>query len=112
MTYNSVTSVLRQDYETCDTQVFIEYTIINDKMLKMLNGRYYYDGYGALHLLDYNTDKDLIGKTLRFRSPVTCNSKEGVCKLCYGHLFDTNITLNSAGALAALKIIRLCFSGF
>ena len=104
MTYNSVTSVLRQDYETCDTQVFIEYTIINDKMLKMLNGRYYYDAHGDLHLLNYDTDKDLIGKTLRFRSPVTCNSKEGVCKLCYGHLFDTNITLNSAGALAALKI--------
>ena len=53
LTYNSVTSVLRQDYETCDTQVFIEYTIINDKMLKMLNGRYYYDAHGDLHLLDY-----------------------------------------------------------
>ena len=73
-------------------------------MLKMLNGRYYYDAHGDLHLLNYDTDKDLIGKTLRFRSPVTCNSKEGVCKLCYGHLFDINITLNSAGALAALKI--------
>ena len=59
-----MTSVLRQDYETCDTQVFIEYTIINDKMLKMLNGRYYYDAHGDLHLLNDDTDKDLIGKTL------------------------------------------------
>ena len=104
LTYNSVTSVLRSDYEMCDSILTVNYHIINDTFLKLLNGRYYYDANGELCLLDYNTDKDLIGKIVRFRSPVTCNSTNGVCKYCYGHMFDINRSMASPGALASLKI--------
>ena len=104
LTYNSLSSTLREDYEECDTIQTVDYYILNDQFLKLLNGRYYYDSRGNLNVLDYKTDKHLIGKVVRFRSPATCNSKHGVCKYCYGHMFDINKDMASAGALAALKI--------
>ena len=70
----------------------------------MLNGRYYYDAHGYLKQLDYDTDKDLIGKVVEFKSPITCASDDGVCKYCYGHLFDTNRSMFSPGVLASLKL--------
>ena len=102
--YNAVSSFLREDYEMCDSIYTVDYTIKNDEFLKLLDGRYYYDMRGNLCLLDYNADKSLIGKVVRFKSPATCNSKDGVCKYCYGHMFDINKGLASAGAYAALKI--------
>ena len=104
LAYSSMSSVLRNDYEPCDSILTIDYHIKTDEFLKLLNGRYYYDKNGDLQLLDYEKDKHLIGKVIRFKSPVTCNSKEGVCKYCYGHMFDINNSLASAGAYAALKI--------
>lgn len=104
LTYNSMTSTLREDYEECDTIATITYHIKDDLFLKLLNGRYYYDAHGNMCLLDCRRDKHLIGKMVRFRSPVTCNSKEGVCRYCYGHMFSANQAMNSPGALASLKI--------
>ena len=104
LTYNSVTSTLREDYEMCDTIATVDYHIKDDQFLKLLNGRYYYDARGNMLLLDYENDKHLIGKIVRFRSPATCNSEDGVCKYCYGHMFDINKGMASAGALASLKI--------
>ena len=104
LTYNSISSTLREDYEICDTILTVDYHIKDDEFLRLLDGRYYYDARGDMQLLNYKTDKHLIGKVIRFRSPVTCNSKEGVCKYCYGHMFDINKSLASAGAYASLKI--------
>ena len=104
LSYSSISSILRDDYEACDSIGGIDYNIKDEQFLAMLNGRYYYDKNGEMKLLDSKKDKDLIGKTLRFRSPITCSSKEGVCKYCYGHLFDMNQSMFSAGTLAALKI--------
>ena len=104
LTYNSIASTLREDYETCDSILTIDYYIKTDEFLKLLDGRYYYDARGNLKLLNYKEDKHLIGKMVRFKSPVTCNSKEGICKHCYGHMFDINKSLASAGAYASLKI--------
>jgi hypothetical protein len=79
----------------------VYYYIKDEDFLKALDKRWYYDERGSLHLLNYKTDKDLIGKTLGFRSPCTCSSKDGVCELCYGTLFDINDDLFSQGSLAA-----------
>lgn len=102
----AVTSVgyLRNDNESCDTVTTIHYTINDDLFLKMLNGRMYYDSRGKLKQLDYKRDKHLIGKTVEFRSPITCASDDGVCKCCYGHLFETNRSMFSPGVLASLKL--------
>ena len=104
LTMNSISSTLREDYEECDSILTVDYYIKTDEFLKLLNGRYYYDARGNMKLLDYDKDKHLIGKVVRFRSPVTCNSKNGVCKHCYGHMFDINKSMASAGAYASLKI--------
>ena len=70
----------------------------------MYDGRYYYDTALNEHIVDYQKDKDLIGKELPFRSPCTCASKNGICYKCYGKLHGINSELASAGAYAATKI--------
>ena len=102
--YSSLSSQLRDDFEMCDSAQTVDYHILDDNFLKRLDGRFFYDQKGELNQLVYEDDKDLIGKVVRFRSPLTCNSKEGVCKYCYGHMFNINQSLNSAGGLASLKI--------
>ena len=109
----SVTSVgyLRSDNEECDSVVTIHYTINDDQFLKMLNGRWYYDELGNLKQLDYDRDKHLIGKVVEFKSPITCASDDGVCKYCYGHLFETNRSMFSPGVLASLKLTEKLSQG-
>ena len=72
-------------------------------MLELLDKRYYYDERGDLKLLQYPRDKEMIGKVVNFASPCTCNSKEGICKKCYGELFEMNQDLFSVGSYAATK---------
>ena len=96
-------SVLRKDYEMCDSTAYVEYLIKDETFLELLDKRYYYNTRGEMKLLNYNTDKDLIGKVVQFRSPCTCSSTEGICKYCYGELFIINENLFSAGCYAAIK---------
>lgn len=103
VTTNTTAATLRSDYQMCNSQRPIWYTIDSDEFLKMLNGRWYYDEKGEMHQIIYQKDKELIGKSLRFRSPCTCTSKDGVCAYCYGRMFDINKDLASAGAYAATK---------
>lgn len=102
---------LRKDYENCDSITTIHYHIINDGFLKMLNGRYYYGADGNLHAVNWATDKDLIGKVLEFKSPITCTSDEGVCRYCYGDLFEVNNSMTSPGVLASLKLTEKLSQG-
>lgn len=95
---------LRRDYLKCNTSKPVTYHINDDLFLKMLDSRYYYDDNGDLKMLNYKTDKHLIGHDVMFRSPCTCASKEGICAYCYGGLFELNKDLFSAGAYAAMKV--------
>lgn len=95
---------LRRDYLMCHTSKPITYHINDDKFLRMLDRRYYYDENGELKMLNYKKDKDLIGHDVMFRSPCTCASRDGICAYCYGGLFDLNKDLYSAGAYAAMKV--------
>ena len=58
---------------------------VDEDVLDMFAGRFYYEhkNSGILKVL-HETDKHLIGKTLWFRSPCTCNLNEDVCHVCYG----------------------------
>lgn len=104
MNHNTTPIVLRHDHEHCDSTRPIYYYIEDEDFLRLLDKRYYYDEDGSLKLLDYKRDKHMIGHTYGFRSPCTCTSKEGICELCYGDLFDMNSDLFSQGAFAALVI--------
>jgi len=88
----------------CNSTETITYHINDDNFLKLLDGRYYYTSRGIMKQLDYRKDSDLIEKDVRFRSPATCASKDGICKYCYGKLYDINKDMTSAGTLSATKI--------
>lgn len=58
---------------------------INDTILEMFDGRYYYNekNDGVLHVLK-KSDKKMLGQKVWFRSPCTCNLNEDCCHICYG----------------------------
>lgn len=88
----------------CDTKNFEKITITDATKLKMFNLRYYRENpRGVDKLLIAKRDKYLIGKTLYFRSPMTCASASrgrGICYKCYGDLAYTNQEVN-IGQIAA-----------
>lgn len=88
----------------CDSVNFEVVTIKNMDYLKAYNMRYYrYIENGMEYMLDADKDEDLIGKTLYFRSPMTCASRargHGICYRCYGDLAYVNRNIN-IGQLAS-----------
>ena len=94
---------LDKDYE-CMSQHFIKYEIKTERHLSMINNRYYrLNPKGMQYIINSRVDKDLIGKTIYLKSPITCASKSsgnGVCKCCYGNLYYTNRDIN-IGKMAA-----------
>jgi hypothetical protein len=74
----------------CDTHNFEEVVIENETMLSMYDLRYYRQNPNGIdRLLNAKRDKQLIGKKLYFRSPMTCASAargKGICYKCYGDL--------------------------
>ena len=89
---------------SCGTRNFVKVTIDTETKLRMYDLRYYRENpHGIDKLLDYKRDKQLIGKTLYFRSPMTCASAargDGICYKCYGDLAYTNKEVN-VGQIAA-----------
>jgi hypothetical protein len=88
----------------CDTKNFIQVYIKDATWLSIYDKRYYkLDLEGPDYIVDKDRDTHLIGKTLNFRSPITCASYaqgRGICKHCYGNLYYTNMDMNP-GKLAA-----------
>ena len=92
----------------CHTRNFIKVEITNLTILEMFTDRYYrFEPNG----MEYNVGcgdmineyHPLIGKTVYFRSPITCASAAkglGVCRKCYGELFNINKGIN-IGKIAA-----------
>ena len=105
--------VLRKDSESCGSTHYVEYHIKTDEILEMLDKRYYIWN-GEMKLLNYTKDKHLIGKKVSFRSPCTCTCAhtEGICRTCYGALYDINKDLSSAGGFAATKNSEPIGQGF
>lgn len=83
---------LSEDTLDCGSTDYINVEIKDDEILHRYNLRYYLDEESnSLKMIHYNTDKYLIGTTLKVRSPITCKSKDnGICKTCYGNLYNVN----------------------
>lgn len=94
---------LRPDNIMCDSTTTLPVLIKDEKYLEGMNSHYYYDDNGDLKLLNRKTDKHLIGKTIRFRSVITCNCRDGsICRYCYPKkLTESNENVASIGAYAA-----------
>lgn len=88
----------------CDTRNFEEVTITDETKLQLYDLRYYRLNPNGMDLfLKAKRDKHLIGKTLYFRSPMTCASAargQGICYKCYGDLAFSNKEIN-CGQIAA-----------
>lgn len=102
---NNVDSFLHSDPNyVCRTTNFLKRVIENEDILYLYDMRYYrLTPNGQDILLDADADKHLIGKTLYFRSPITCASKAhgyGICYRCYGELAKINEDIN-IGKIAA-----------
>ena len=89
---------------SCNTKNYITVTIKDSTWLKLYDKRFYkFKENGPEYLLNFDTDKELIGQTLLFRSPITCESYAngtGICRKCYGNLYYTNKDINP-GKIAA-----------
>lgn len=96
---------MNPDY-ACSTRNFIKVLIRDNTWLKLYDKRYYkLKENGPDYLLDYETDKHLIGQELYFRSPITCESYAngtGICRKCYGELYTVNRDINPGKIAAAL----------
>ena len=96
---------LRKDDKICDTVHPIEMTIKTKTHLNKLIGRYYKLFGEREYKVIKKTDTHLIGKTILLRSPITCSSKNGICRACYGEtLFKINQNCNDVGAFAGAII--------
>ena len=82
-------TLLNPDNEDCGSTNYMRINIDNKKILGRLNGRYaVVDGK---EILIKKSNKDLIGKEILLRSPITCCSHDGkVCRKCYGELSKIN----------------------
>lgn len=88
----------------CNTKNFQEVIIDSEAKLQMYDLRYYRDNpKGIDKLCEYKRCKNLIGRKLYFRSPMTCASAargHGICYKCYGDLAYANQEVN-IGQIAA-----------
>lgn len=105
---NNIDSRLNEDPEfICNTKNFVSIYIANNQILNMYKNRYFrftQDGFEyKLSSNPVRDNSDMIGKTLLFRSPITCASGAkglGICYRCYGDLAYTNNDIN-IGRLAS-----------
>jgi hypothetical protein len=96
------------DLFDCGTKHFVKIVIQDNKKLKQLTGRHYYDlddsgnPVGELKTI-HEKSTGLIGKVVGLRSPVTC-AGEHVCATCYGReLSEINKDVH-AGLVAVLRL--------
>ena len=87
----------------CGSLNYYNKTINDRKDLEDMSGRWYLneDNNHLVQLI--STDYDMVGKTLKFRSPTTCASKNGICATCYGHMYTQNRNIN-IGLNSSLKL--------
>lgn len=105
---NNIDTTLHWDPEfDCHTQNFIKLYISSERVLKMIDSRWYrMSENGVDHLIKAKRDKHLIGQTILLRSPITCTSAahgDGICYKCYGELAYVNRDINP-GRYASEKL--------
>jgi hypothetical protein len=102
--------ILKLDPETedCGTTKYYEIPIMNSSQLKLLNHRWYFNEETQQEELIDIKDMSLVGKTIKFRSPVTCRHPDyKLCKKCMGAKLPSSINLGSlVGAALSEGIIQ------
>lgn len=105
---NRLTSNIDINYNVkdCGTTKYLNYFVQNDDYLDMIDGKYMLDEKtNKLRLVDYHKDKDLIGKTIKLRTFITCTCKEGVCTTCVGSV-SVRLQGTRLGSLPSIKCVN------
>jgi len=98
--YTCANLLVSESVEDCGTEDYLDVMVHDKKKAKMLIGRYFLNT--DLKTLDIVTDKNyqsLVGKLVRFRSPIFCKNEE-ICHKCYGNLYK-NLHSKFIGIIAA-----------
>lgn len=76
------------DEDQCNTAIdnLPNILIKNEFILKKYENRNMWDGEKYVKV---GNNPDLIGKTIKVASPMTCSCTSGICKNCYGELYKT-----------------------
>lgn len=91
------------DYD-CGSENYYICHIKDKNTLKNMRGRWYLNEETNTLRQLIDTDYDMIGKILKFRSPATCAGGErGICATCYGHLYNQNYGIN-VGINSSLRV--------
>ena len=85
----------------CGTQRFLSIKILNKDMLVSMRGKLRKTTTGLTPISP--DDTDLIGQTIKIRSPLYCKAPDGICKTCYNPDFvdRMNLTANAGIGLLA-----------
>ncbi len=84
----------------CGTDRYLSIKIINEDMLKAFEGKLRKVGTGLSPISKY--DKDLVGKTIKVRSPLYCIAEDGICVNCYNPLFVEKMGLKETAGIGLL----------
>ena len=94
---------LHPTIDNCNSVRPLTVEVKTEKHLKVLAGQYRVGYNGKLKLIE-EKDKNLIGKKIRIKSPLTCGCKDGyICKKCYGDMYKINSKVG-VGAFGTVKI--------
>lgn len=92
----TVNTLLDDEIEDCGSTNYINILMDSKETIDRYDKRFYVvklkNGKTKLKCLDSETDYErVLGKTLKFRSSITCCCETGkICKTCYGKLSDIN----------------------
>lgn len=99
LTLATINTYLNTELDDCKSpnHVLIDLRNLDDKRfndtMKRLNGRYVIFN-GKEERINENNIEKYREHVLKLKSPVTCASKQGICKKCYGHLADLNFDIH------------------
>ena len=96
---------INYNVEDCGNDYYLNYFVENEDYLRMIKGKFYFDEKSGKEKEITMKDKNLIGKTIKLRTLITCRCKDGVCKKCVG---TVNIRLKGTrlGTLPSIKSIN------
>jgi len=72
--------------DDCKTRKYLELDV-TDSIFPKLFGRFMLDPDNN-KLVEITPESKIIGKRIKLRSPLFCKDKTGICKICYGKLYE------------------------
>lgn len=79
--------------EDCGTKNYLEIKVRDKDMLKSFDGRYYRTKVGIE--MQLTSKSDVVGETIKLRSPLYCRAKDGICHRCYNPGFISKMNLRA-----------------